>query len=82
MMQFTYEAYTAFLKTLREHGYQTVGYKNWQETKRCVILRHDIDFDIDKAVKLASAERSGGGSKHIFCAGILRLLQYFFKEKQ
>lgn len=65
-MKFTYDAYTTFLETLREHGYQTANYKNWQEKKRCVILRHDIDYDIDRAVRLASIERNGGVASTYF----------------
>lgn len=65
-MEFTYNAYRKLLDKLKNHGYQVAGYKNWQETKRCVILRHDIDSDIDKAARLAALERDGGVASTYF----------------
>lgn len=58
-MEFTYNAYRGMLDRLKRHGYEITSYKNWQETNRCVILRHDIDNDIEKAVRLSSVERLG-----------------------
>ena len=59
-MQFTYKAYERLIGNLRNHGYQTVSYDNWEKAQRCVILRHDIDYDLDKAVKLAKIEMDLG----------------------
>lgn len=59
-MQFTYDAYRGLLEKLKKHGYQTADYDNWDHYSRCVILRHDIDNDVDKAVQFAAFERSGG----------------------
>ena len=59
-MQFTYDAYKGLLEKLKSHGYQTANYTNWDHYDRCVILRHDIDNDIEKAVEMASLERDGG----------------------
>ena len=59
-MHFTYEAYKKLLSSLKEHGYKTASYENWQEKERCVILRHDIDNDIAKALELAKVERDAG----------------------
>ncbi len=59
-MKFTYDAYQKLLKKLREKGYRIADYKNWQEWERSVILRHDVDTDISKAVKMASIEEMGG----------------------
>lgn len=65
-MEFTYEGYQGLIKLLTKHNYQFAGYKNWQETDRCVILRHDIDYDIDKAVSLSAVEKSGGAVSTYF----------------
>lgn len=59
-MEFTYNAYRGFLDKLKNRGYQIANYKNWREMKRCVILRHDIDSEIEKAVRLSTVERAGG----------------------
>ena len=59
-MHFTYEAYKRLLCSLRDHGYEICGYDDWQDKKRCVILRHDIDNDIEKALYLAGVEHEMG----------------------
>lgn len=55
-MNFTYDDYHNLLLLLQNHGYETVNYNNWIHKKRCVILRHDIDTDIGKALKMAHME--------------------------
>lgn len=57
-MKFTYDAYRELLNKIRDKGYRITDYKSWQEGERSVILRHDIDTDINKAVKLASIEKT------------------------
>ena len=59
-MTFTYEAYRNLLASLREHGYAVADYKSWKARPRCVILRHDIDFDPEAAWKLARVEQEEG----------------------
>ena len=52
-MQFTYESYVAMLKELNRKGYRFKNYHNWHETDYSVILRHDVDYDLEKAVLLS-----------------------------
>lgn len=59
-MNFNYDSYGGFLNHLRDGGYAFVDYFNWRDKKRCVILRHDVDFDIIKAHRLALFERDAG----------------------
>lgn len=59
-MQFTYDGYRNMIGQLKEHGYTPCSYHNWQEKERCVILRHDIDNDLLKALQLAELERDAG----------------------
>lgn len=56
-MEFTYGSYCDLLEKLNIHGYEIATYKNWKEKKKCVILRHDIDNDLEKAVHLAEIEK-------------------------
>lgn len=79
-MQFTYDAYKGLLEKLKSHGYQTANYTNWDHYDRCVILRHDIDNDIEKAVEMASLERDGGGGFDLLCSSDFRFLQYLFSK--
>lgn len=57
-MQFTYESYVAMLKELNRKGYRFKNYHNWHETDYSVILRHDVDYDLEKAVLLSEIEKS------------------------
>lgn len=59
-MNFTYDDYHNLLLLLQNHGYEIVNYNNWIYKKRCVILRHDIDTDIEKALKMAHMECKWG----------------------
>lgn len=59
-MEFTYESYELLLKLLKIHRYIDVGYNDWENEPRCVILRHDIDNSIEKAVELAKIECKNG----------------------
>lgn len=65
-MLFTYDSYMGLINQLRDCGYEIANYQNWQSKSNCVILRHDIDFDIEKAVKMASLEQNGGVSSTYF----------------
>lgn len=73
-MDFTYNGYMEMLDLLESKGYVFSSYTDWEYNKRCVILRHDIDYDIEKAVKMAELEYSGGGKKHILCSSHIRFL--------
>ena len=69
-MKFTYNGYIDFIKSLKAHNYSFCGYNDWRKSvgNKVVILRHDIDNDIRKALQLAKLEKNlGGGTKHIFC---------------
>lgn len=55
-MQFTYESYADMLRNLRDKGYQFRNYRNWQKEDRTVILRHDVDYSLQKAVPLSAVE--------------------------
>lgn len=60
MMPFTYEAYRSLLDRLKTGGYAFCSYHDWPQTSRCVILRHDIDNDLQKAAALAEIEAREG----------------------
>lgn len=65
-MQFTYRAYEKLISLLRDKGYEFSNYRNWRMKDRVVILRHDIDYSLDKAVALAELERELGVSSTYF----------------
>ena len=59
-MNFTYDAYKRLIQNLSNCNYAIASYKDWENLKRCVILRHDIDNDIEKALELAKVEKELG----------------------
>lgn len=59
-MEFTYNGYLRLLSLLKEHGYKTTDYHAYQEHRRCVILRHDIDMDLAAAVRFGEQEAEAG----------------------
>ncbi len=53
---FTYQGYRDLIHLLQNHDYVFTNYHDHQKFKRSVILRHDIDNDITKALKMAETE--------------------------
>lgn len=65
-MQFTYKSYEKLISLLRYKRYEFSDYRNWKMKDRTVILRHDIDYSLDKAVALAELECRLGISSTYF----------------
>ncbi len=59
-MEFTYAAYRELIALLKEHQYRFCGYFDHQGSDKRVILRHDIDYSMERAVKLAQVEQDAG----------------------
>ncbi len=59
-LRFTYDAYLSLLRLLSAHGYICADYHDWKRYPRCVILRHDIDYDISHALEFAEREANVG----------------------
>ena len=60
-MNFTWDAYVALLKLLKEKKYEFTNYHEYNSiTGNCVILRHDIDNSIEKAYEMALLESKAG----------------------
>lgn len=56
-IDFTYKSYVELINVLHEKGYQITDYHSVDDFEKQVILRHDVDFDLDKAVKMAMLEK-------------------------
>jgi hypothetical protein len=63
-MKFTYSEYQAFLETLRSRNYRFARFAEAQKLltggSPFVLLRHDVDFDLKKAERLARIEAEMG----------------------
>lgn len=56
-MKFTYDDYRRLIGLLTDNGYKFRNYHDYRHTNKCVILRHDVDNSLEKAVKLATIEK-------------------------
>lgn len=65
-MEFTYHGYERLLKSLYNSRYIFVNYHTYEKYPQCVILRHDIDNSIGKALKLAELEAKMGFNSTYF----------------
>lgn len=59
-MQFTYEFYITMIAALKKKNYIFTDYDDCGRHKKIVVLRHDIDTSLDKAVELANLEAELG----------------------
>ena len=59
-MEFTYESYFEHIKLLKDHGYTIVPYGSESKKQKMAILRHDVDYSLESAVKLAEKEAEFG----------------------
>lgn len=55
-MQFIYNAYINLLNLLFDKEYSFCSYDDWNSRKRPVVLRHDVDISLEKAVRLSEIE--------------------------
>lgn len=65
-MEFTYLAYEKLIKQLKDKGYEFCDYTNYIDGNKVVILRHDIDTSLNKALEIARLENSLGISAYYF----------------
>lgn len=67
-MKFTFKSYKQLIDKILKNGYQITTYQNYDEYLHPCILRHDVDMDLDRAVKFAELESKygGGGIKSVY----------------
>ncbi len=58
--EFTLDAYIKMVGAILCRGYQAVSYVEAHPHKKHLILRHDVDFDLDAAVAMAKCESQHG----------------------
>lgn len=65
-MEFTYLAYEKLIKQLKDKGHKFCDYTNYIDENKVVILRHDIDTSLTKALEITKLENSLGVSAYYF----------------
>lgn len=66
-MEFTYKAYLSLVEMIKQNGYSQVNYNNYNSVDRPVIYRHDIDWSIEKALRMAEIENDNDIKALILC---------------
>ena len=59
-MKFTFDNYKKMISLLKEQGYSICDYHDFSGYARCCILRHDVDFSLERALELATLENQIG----------------------
>ena len=59
-MEFSFEAYGKLAKAIIENGYDCCSYHDYLNSKKPCILRHDVDFDLERAAEFAVFEKKIG----------------------
>lgn len=59
-MEFTYASYKNMIFLLKKEKYRFCNYENYLKESKCIILRHDIDMNLEKAVEFAEMEKELG----------------------
>lgn len=59
-MKFTYQGYAQLIELLRKNDYQITSYLEKTDHPKQVILRHDVDNSLEKALEFAMFEKSIG----------------------
>lgn len=59
-MTFANESYRILIKALQENGYQISDYHNYVKFENQCILRHDIDYSLERALCFAEIEKELG----------------------
>lgn len=65
-IRFTYDAYREMLRGLKSNFYEFSGYDDWGRREKPVILRHDIDFEPTKALRIGQIEHDEGATATYF----------------
>lgn len=79
-MQFTNNAYKNLIELLKIKDYQFLFYNEGDDVERSVILRHDIDLSLDKAVEMAILEYELGVKSTYFILLSTNFYNIFSKE--
>lgn len=81
-MEFTYKAYTKLIDLLKKHNYSFTDYSDFGLTDKSVILRHDVDYDLHRVLKMAELEKEQGVSSTYFVLATSDFYNIMSKESQ
>lgn len=59
-MEFTLKAYASLINTIRSNGYVITDYMNYGKYEKSVIIKHDVDMSLSRALAFAEFEHELG----------------------
>jgi len=65
-VDFTLATYGELLEAFKSKGYSFVSYADMRPTESHIILRHDVDMDLDRAVQMAEFEAGKSVRSHYY----------------
>ncbi|MDY0278761.1 MAG: hypothetical protein RBQ97_11830 [Acholeplasma sp.] len=65
-MKFTNRNYIDLIKTIKDSGYYITDYTNFGQKPKELIIRHDVDFSLEKALEMAIIEKEANVSSTYF----------------
>lgn len=77
--EFSYQWYEQLLLLCKDEGYQFCGYEDWADKDKAIILRHDIDYVLERALPIAKLEAKHGVKSTYFI--LLRGSYNVFSER-
>lgn len=81
-MKFTYDWYKNFINKAKENGYIFSSYTSYINNDKSIILRHDVDMSIDKALEMAIVESEMNVSSTYFFLLTSNFYNLFNKENK
>ncbi|MBU9675176.1 hypothetical protein KQ939_00110 [Planococcus sp. CP5-4] len=79
-MEFTHKSYKKMLDLLIQKGYKFCSYSTKETEEKCVILRHDVDFSVEKALEMAIMENEKNVKSTYFFLISTNFYNVFSKE--
>jgi hypothetical protein len=64
--EYTWSSYAEMIETVKNRGYSIANYHNFADFEYPCILRHDIDHDLQEAIKMATIESELGVTSTYF----------------
>ena len=59
----SYDEYRKIIGVVKQSG-KLKDYTEAKDAEEFIVLRHDVEFSLERAYKMAQIEQSGGGCQH------------------
>lgn len=74
---FSYEDYRQIIEIIKETGRQELTYQNALGKERFILMRHDVEYSVERAYELARVENSMDFTSTYFFRGRITPITFF-----